>query len=317
MRREIIRLAKTGMSMRRIAREVGITDRTVAVYLRPYGGVIRPELWNPSSSRLSLDERVEIKVGLERGESLRAIGRKLGRDASTVCREVNAHGGPTQYKPMAARQAADLRARRPKPTKLSTNPRLCKRVASDLRWLYSPQQISQRLRQEFGDDPSMNVSHETILQNVVRAGQRRAKKGAHKVSAHWKSEAGPRWPNGDAWKAQKHGDDFRTPAGSSGPCGAGALGRRPSYGQGSKKRNRNSGREIYTLRHVVSSEERPLRRGSPQSDDQNHKEASRVAETELDLGSGQGDVRACSVSDRHRSGGLFLRSALTMAERFE
>ncbi len=170
-RREIIRLAKTGMSMKQIGRELDINDVSVAIYLRPYGGVIRPELWNPTSARLSLDERVEIKIGLERGESLRAIGRRLGRDASTICREVNAHGGPAEYKPMLAHRSAGLRARRPKPAKLATNPRLCKRVASDLRWLYSPQQISQRLRQEFGDDPSMNVSHETIYKTLYVQGR--------------------------------------------------------------------------------------------------------------------------------------------------
>ena len=75
-RREIIRLASTGASMEEIRTRVDVALGTVSNVLAPLGGVIRPEMWAPSSARLSLDERVEIRVGLEAGCSLRAIARR-------------------------------------------------------------------------------------------------------------------------------------------------------------------------------------------------------------------------------------------------
>jgi IS30 family transposase len=88
-----------------------------------------------------------------------------------VCREINANGGRDRYQPMAAHQAAQARARRPKPTKLADNPALLERVTHDLERWWSPQQIARRLRAEFGDDPSMNVSHETIYQSLYVQGR--------------------------------------------------------------------------------------------------------------------------------------------------
>src|SRR4051812_32501517 len=85
-RREIIRLAAQGVSGREIARRVGRWETQIRAILRPLGGVIRPELWQVSAARLSLDDRVEIRLGLERGESCAAIGRSLGRHRSTICR---------------------------------------------------------------------------------------------------------------------------------------------------------------------------------------------------------------------------------------
>jgi IS30 family transposase len=63
------------------------------------------------------------------------------------------------------------RARRPKPTKLGSNPALCRRVIADLEKLWSPQQISGRLAGEFGDDESMQISHETIYKSIYLQGR--------------------------------------------------------------------------------------------------------------------------------------------------
>ncbi|NNB85290.1 helix-turn-helix domain-containing protein [Corallococcus exiguus] len=43
-------------------------------------------------ARLSLQEREEISRGVQAGESMRAIARRLGRSASTVSRDVAATG---------------------------------------------------------------------------------------------------------------------------------------------------------------------------------------------------------------------------------
>jgi transposase, IS30 family len=170
-RRLILRLAAQGATQQQMAEAADLSNGAVWIVTAPLGGVIRKELWASGPKRLSLEDRVEIRIGLEQGLSLRAIGRRLGRNASTVCREVNANGGRRAYRPMDAHRTAATRARRPKPTKLATNPRLCFRVAGDLTRLWSPQQISRRLRDEFGDDPSMRISHETIYKTIYVQGR--------------------------------------------------------------------------------------------------------------------------------------------------
>jgi IS30 family transposase len=118
-----------------------------------------------------LDDRIEIKLGLERGESYQQTAERIGRHKSTVCREVNRNGGRGAYKPGEADQRAWERARRPKPTKLEQNERLCRRVIADLEKLWSPEEIARRLRHEFGDDETMRVSHETIYKSIYVQGR--------------------------------------------------------------------------------------------------------------------------------------------------
>lgn len=170
-RLRMIQLAKSGLTFVEIARQVGVSDVLVGIYLRPYGGVIRGQPWVTSPARLSLDDRVEIKLGLERRESMRSIARRIGRHVSTVSREVSCNAGVKGYKPMDAHVSARDRARRPKARKLGVNPKLRDRVAHDLRRFYSPEQISARLKEEFGDDPCMNISHETIYKTLFVQGR--------------------------------------------------------------------------------------------------------------------------------------------------
>src|SRR5690242_204024 len=98
-RREIIRCARAGMRVvPEIMAAVGESERQVRAVLRPLGGVLRTE-WEPSGRRLSLDDRIEIRRGLDRGCSFNAIGRALGRAGSTVSREINGNGGRDGYLP--------------------------------------------------------------------------------------------------------------------------------------------------------------------------------------------------------------------------
>jgi IS30 family transposase len=55
-------------------------------------------------------------------------------------------------------------------TKLSFGP-LAERVSADLEALWSPDEIAQRLRRDFPDDPMMQVSHETIYQSLFVQGR--------------------------------------------------------------------------------------------------------------------------------------------------
>ncbi len=172
VRVRIMRLAAKGWTQEEIAREVSRSTGSIGNVLRPLGGTWRAELFDDGSGlRLSATERVEIRVGLELDSSFAAIGRGLGRATSTVSREVNANGGRAGYRPIAAHVRAGREACRPKPGKLRQSPRLLARVVADLEALCSPEQIAQRLRRDFPDEPEMWVSHETIYKSLYVQGR--------------------------------------------------------------------------------------------------------------------------------------------------
>ena len=120
---------------------------------------------------LSLAEREEIAVGLAREESCRGIGRRLGRPASTVSREVTRNGCRGVYRALAAQAQADARAARPKAARLAVNGGLREWVQQKLGKKWSPEQVSATLRAEFGGRPEMRVSHETIYQAIYVQGR--------------------------------------------------------------------------------------------------------------------------------------------------
>ena len=171
-RKRIIGLVAQGVRAVDIAREVAKSARFVRRVIREAGGVARRLDWDPSSARLSANEREEIRSGLDEGASFRAIGRRLGRAASTISREVNANGGRGGYQGWRAHRRASDRARRPKVAKLARCPRLRAQVETWLEdELWSPSQISAQLRVEFPDDPMMRVSPETIYQSLYVQGR--------------------------------------------------------------------------------------------------------------------------------------------------
>ncbi|XXC92106.1 IS30 family transposase [Streptomyces sp. A5-4] len=113
---------------------------------------------------LTLAEREKIRDLRAAGQSLRAIGRALGRPASTVKRETDANSGLEGYQPYAAHRAAATRRPRPKDRKLLREGRLRRFVQDGLRGRWSPEQICHALGKEYPDDRSMRVSVETIYQ---------------------------------------------------------------------------------------------------------------------------------------------------------
>lgn len=171
IRRQIYKLVAQGATYREMVEAVGVSMGAVGYVVRPLGGVVRKEMWDPGSRRLSLDERIEIHIGLREGLSLRAIAAGIGRSPSTISREVKANSGRDGYKPVDAHDRAFEQARRPKETKLAANPKLRDRVVDDLKKLWSPRQIARRLQVEFGDDHRMRISHETIYKTIYVQGR--------------------------------------------------------------------------------------------------------------------------------------------------
>jgi transposase, IS30 family len=171
VRRLVIKLSAQGRSYREIIDLAGVSMGSVTTITKPLGGVIRPEHWSPSAARLSLDDRVNIRLWLEADVSFAEIARRLGRVTSTVSREVGGQAGRDCYRPVAAHRDAAQRARRPKTTRLTANPVLCERVIEDLQRLWSPEEISGRLKVDFPDDPEMRVSYETIYKSLFIQGR--------------------------------------------------------------------------------------------------------------------------------------------------
>jgi len=125
---------------------------------------------------LTVSER-ELIADLHReGRSLRAIGRALGRPASTIKREVDARSVDGVYRPHRAQRAWARSRSRPKDSKLAQDGPLRRFVADKLRERWSPEQTCHALVIEFPDDESMRVSPETIYQAIyvqARGGLRR------------------------------------------------------------------------------------------------------------------------------------------------
>jgi IS30 family transposase len=165
------RLRAKGLTVNAIAKELNCVHRTIYVTVREkLGRPGKAAEWEPAPGRLGAEERGDIMVGLARGESMSAIARQLGRSPSTVCREVAANGGPAHYGAWRAHCRAREQVRRPKTAKLS-HPDLAEQVCTWLEEWWSPQEITARLRIEFGDDPMMQVSHETIYQSLFVQGR--------------------------------------------------------------------------------------------------------------------------------------------------
>jgi len=159
-----------GEAMRKIARRLGRESSSVRTLIEDTGGV-RPMPRRRSSRCLSLIEREEISRGVAAGESLRQIAGRLGRAASTVCREVARNGGRGRYRALGADRAALRRARRPKTAKLAVNTKLRGVVEEKLTEWWSPQQISGWLTDTYPGVQEMRVSHETIYLSLFVQGK--------------------------------------------------------------------------------------------------------------------------------------------------
>ena len=163
-------LLGAGLDCPAVARSLDMGVMSVRRIEYAFGGV-RPRPRQRSQRVLSLEEREEISRGLAEGLSLREIATRLHRAPSTVSREVSHNGGPANYRALRAdRQAWDL-ARRPKPAKLLTCPRLRREVEQLLEERFSPRQISHWLARSHPSDPERRVSHETIYQSLYVQGR--------------------------------------------------------------------------------------------------------------------------------------------------
>lgn len=156
---------QAGESLADICRALNKYEPSIRRVLASHGG-IAPSVRCRSSLSLSLSEREDISRAIAADRSIRQIAATLGRAPSTVSREIERHGGRARYRASEADAQAWESARRPKPCRLASRPRLRWEVARKLKRNWSPEQISGWLKGEFPHDEDMHVSHETIYRSL-------------------------------------------------------------------------------------------------------------------------------------------------------
>ena len=205
--REFWCLIAQGRSTEDAALEVGVSWPVGSRWFRHAGGMPPLSLAEPTGRYLSFHEREELALLKAQGLGVRAIARELQRDPGTVSRELRRNaatrGGKREYRATVAQWKTQTAARRPKPAKLATNPRLNGYVQTrlsgqlqhpdgslaagpattwkglnkphraDRRWAraWSPEQISRRLVIDFPGDADMRISHESIYQALYIEGR--------------------------------------------------------------------------------------------------------------------------------------------------
>jgi IS30 family transposase len=168
-----------GMTSMAAARKVGISKRSairwriddqktrtgaLPLTLR-YG--VQMDMKTKDRYFLTETDRLTIADGLINKVPVRHIAHALGRNPSTVYREI-ARGKGTDglYHPHQAHHEALMRFKRPKARKVDKDPRLWPYILKRLKVNWSPEQISASLRDDFAYDEGMQLSHETIYQAI-------------------------------------------------------------------------------------------------------------------------------------------------------
>jgi IS30 family transposase len=201
------RLIAQGKRTEDAALEIGVSTPVGSRWFRHAGGMPPLSLTEPTGRYLSFHEREELALLKAQGLGVRAIARQLRRDPGTISRELRRNAatrsGKIEYRATVAQWKAQTAARRPKPAKLATNPRLQQYVQerlsgqlqrpdgrpaagpattwkglnkphrADRRWAtaWSPEQIARRLVIDFPDDTDMRISHEAIYQALYIEGR--------------------------------------------------------------------------------------------------------------------------------------------------
>jgi DNA-binding CsgD family transcriptional regulator len=114
----------------------GVSGVVGVRWFREGGGMRSVSRARLSGRYLSFSEREEIALLKASGCGVREIARRVGRAPSTISRELRRNAatrsGGFEYRATTAQWHADRRAQRPKPAKLTGNPRLREYVQQQL-----------------------------------------------------------------------------------------------------------------------------------------------------------------------------------------
>jgi IS30 family transposase len=170
--RELVRafmdLVVEGVAPDRAARLVGVSSSWAWETNRRLGGVYRPPGTTYCERYLDREQRYELARLIDAKVSMRQVAVALGRSPSTVSRELKRNRDPVtgRYQPERADRLAWERQRRPKTSKLGSDPVLRAEVQQLLSKRLSPEQVSGRLRVLFPNNEAMRISHESIYQSL-------------------------------------------------------------------------------------------------------------------------------------------------------
>jgi len=126
---------------------------------------------------LTLEERIKIKVYIEEGYNRSQVARKLGRARSTINRELEKWGivGDIKnkikdYDPQLAQwfKMSGKAIVNKFNNKIRDNPKLLRKIKAKLKKRWSPEQISNWLKNNFPNSKDMHVSYETIYQFIYK-----------------------------------------------------------------------------------------------------------------------------------------------------
>ena len=177
VRRELFDRVCLGVPLFRAAQDMGVSTTSASLWWRDAGamklikgsggGVAdagNMSLPGGRGHRLSLDERIVIMRGVDKGLSYAEIGDQIGRDRTTIWREVRRNCKPDgDYHARMAHVRAGQNAKRPKAFKLIDHP-LCASIEAWMDQGWSPKLIADVLARDRADDRLKRVSHETIYQ---------------------------------------------------------------------------------------------------------------------------------------------------------
>ena len=114
----------------------------------------------PCYRHLTKEDRIVIRTLLQEGRTRQYIAGAIGRNLSTVKRELRRNSGLRGYRSKQAQEKATERRRKPRTMKMT--PEVIAHLEQKLREEYSPEQISDTMEKPAG----VRVSHERIYQHV-------------------------------------------------------------------------------------------------------------------------------------------------------
>ncbi len=115
---------------------------------------------------LTLNERGKIEILLEKEYSLREIADAIGRNVSTISRELRRNRTPRGYNDVRAQAKYMERRRECRPAKRVSYQKLWKHILDKIPEGWTPETIAGRLPMDYPDDPGMRICHETIYRSI-------------------------------------------------------------------------------------------------------------------------------------------------------
>ncbi|RFA06751.1 IS30 family transposase [Subtercola boreus] len=176
-------LMRDGLSNADACRLLGMTEAN-GRSIRKRAHFTIPSLIRPPNAGRYLDgrERLQIADLLRLGHSMRQIATELGRQPSTISRELHRHRAHGRYLPATADHDARLQRSRPKQRKLVANTPLRLLVQRKLNRCWSPDEICGWMRKQYPNDLTMRLCPETIYRALLlRDGQGLHKRYANKL----------------------------------------------------------------------------------------------------------------------------------------